>query len=660
MNIPILDKWLQKRYTLKDTDRWAEFLSSGKSATGKTVTHSTAMQSVAVFACVRVLSETLAALPLPVYRRLSPRGKERAINHNLYPLLHDAPNPEMTSFVFREALMGHLVLWGNAYAEIDWDPRSGKVNALWPLRPDRMQVVRENGQLWYRYRLPDGDGAELPAYRVLHIPGLGFDGIMGYSPVSLAREAIGLGLAAEEFGARLFSNDTNLGGYLRHPKTLSEPAQDRLIKSFEKRHRGLEKSHRLAVLEEGMEYQRIGIPPNDAQFLETRKFQTTEIARFFNVPPHMIGDLDRATFSNIEQMSLEFVVYTMTPWLKRWEQVISKKLLGPNERQTYFAEFLVTGLLRGDIQARFNAYAVGRQWGWLSADDVRDLENMNPLPEGQGNVYLIPMNMIPANMAAVPEDEPDQESNSYRHEVRMRSAQNRHRTAQSFRGVFEDAARRIVAQEQKELLKAVNKHFEERSIESWHGWIEEFYRDFTKVIIHRIAPAVRSLAEAIEPIAAAEVSSQEGITPEMERFLAQYSQAFATSYNHSSQGQLRAVLRQAFDEGEDPIEAITARTEEWQERRPGKVASNETVQLSNAVAKTVFAAAGVVRFRWQAMGNETCPLCQEMNGRVVGIDTPFLPADGILQSETGNEIKAYRPTLQPPLHQGCVCQIVPG
>lgn len=660
MNIPIIGKWIQKRYTLKDTERWAEMISSGRSATGKVVTPSTALQSVAVFACVRVLSETLASLPLPVYRRLTPRGKERALAHYLYPILHDAPNPEMTSFVFREALMGHLALWGNAYAEIDWDPRSGKVNALWPLRPDRMQVVRENGQLWYRYRLPDGDGAELPAYRVLHIPGMGFDGIMGYSPVQLAREAIGLGLAAEEFGARLFSNDTNLGGYLRHPKTISEPAQERLLKSFEKRHQGLEKSHRLAVLEEGMEYQRIGIPPNDAQFLETRKFQTSEIARFFNVPPHMIGDLDRATFSNIEQQSLEFVVYTLTPWLKRWEQSIAQKLLGPSERRTYFAEFLVSGLLRGDIQARFNAYAVGRQWGWLSADDVRDLENMNPLPDGQGNVYLIPMNMLPADMATMPEEPASEESNSYLREVRVRAAKNRHRTAQSFRRVFEDAARRIVDREREGLLPAAEKHLTERSVESWDVWMERFYGEFSETAIKLISPAVRALAEAIQPLAADEVNGLEGMTPEMERFLERYARAFAARYVQSSQGQLRAIVRTALDEGEDMIEAVSARTDEWWEKRPGKVSLNETVQLSNAVAKTVFAAAGVVRLRWQALGSEACPLCQEMNGRVVGIGAPFLPSDGILKSEAGSEIKAYRPTMQPPLHQGCVCQIVPG
>jgi HK97 family phage portal protein len=255
-----------------------------------------------------------------------------------------------------------------------------------------IRVTREEGKVVYRYTLArEGINLTLAPWQVLHIPGLGFDGLLGYSPIAMAREAVGLAMATEEFGARFYNQNAQPGIVLKHPNRLSNEARDNLRKSWEDSHRGLDKAHKAAILEEGMSLEKIGIPPDDAQFLETRKFQRSEIASFFHIPPHMIGDLDKATFSNIEQQSLEFVVYTMRPWLVRWEQAINQKLI---LQENYFSEFLVDGLLRGDIAARYSAYAVGRQWGWLSANDVRELENMNPIDGG--DTYLTPLNMLPA------------------------------------------------------------------------------------------------------------------------------------------------------------------------------------------------------------------------------------------------------------------------
>jgi HK97 family phage portal protein len=360
------------------------------SRTGVNVTEETALYSVPVWACVRLLSETIASLPLFIYERL-PRGKRRASNHPLYHVLHLQPNPEMNSFTFRETLMAHLVTWGNAFALIEWEDNTTP-KAIWPLRPDMIRVTREEGKVVYRYTLArEGINLTLAPWQVLHIPGLGFDGLLGYSPIAMAREAVGLAMATEEFGARFYNQNAQPGVVLKHPNRLSNEARDNLRKSWEDSHRGLDKAHKAAILEEGMSLEKIGIPPDDAQFLETRKFQRSEIASFFHIPPHMIGDLDKATFSNIEQQSLEFVVYTMRPWLVRWEQAINQKLI---LQENYFSEFLVDGLLRGDIAARYSAYAVGRQWGWLSANDVRELENMNPIDGG--DTYLTPLNMLPA------------------------------------------------------------------------------------------------------------------------------------------------------------------------------------------------------------------------------------------------------------------------
>ena len=242
------------------------------------------MQTTAVYACVRVLAEAIASLPLHTYR-YTDTGKEKAFDHHLFPLLHDEPNPEMTSFVFRETLMGHLLLWGNAYAQIIRDGR-GKVMALYPLMPDKMTVERtEKGELFYLYS-KDGISYPLRSDEVLHIPGLGFDGLVGYSPIAMAKNAIGMAIATEEYGAKFFANGANPGGVLEHPGVVKDPSKIR--ESWNAVYQGSGNAHRVAVLEEGMKFQSIGIPPEQAQFLETRKFQLNEIARIFRIPPHMV------------------------------------------------------------------------------------------------------------------------------------------------------------------------------------------------------------------------------------------------------------------------------------------------------------------------------------------------------------------------------------
>ena len=391
----------ERSYSVADFARDMDRRYFGKAtASGVNVSETTALNTTAVYACVSLLAETVASLPLPVYRRLQPRGKERALDHYLYKLLHDAPNPEMSSYQFREVLQGHLGTWGNAYAEIEWDERTGRIRALWPLRPDCMKVKREQGKLTYTYRLPDGIEARLPAYRIWHIPGFGYDGLVGYSPIRLAREAIGLAMATEEFGARFFGQGTHMGMVAKHPKTLSTQGHTNLENSLNEQYSGLDKAFRMMVLEEGMDIVKIGIPPEDAQFLETRKFQLAEIARFYHIPPHMVGDLERATFSNIEQQSIEFVVYTMRPWLVRWEQSARLKLMGPEERQQYFIEFLVDGLLRGDAAARAAYYNQMFMVGAISPNDIREKENMNPI-DGGDKTY-IPLNMMPADQSSNP------------------------------------------------------------------------------------------------------------------------------------------------------------------------------------------------------------------------------------------------------------------
>jgi HK97 family phage portal protein len=397
MSMGILQGIFKARDKPKDSlsgSRYSFFF--GGTTAGKPVNEHTAMQMTAVYSCVRILAETLAGLPLHVYKYNDSGGKEKYLQHPLYRLLHDEPNPEMTSFTFRETLMSHLLLWGNAYAQIIRNAR-GEVIALYPLMPNKMTVDRDkNGQLFYLYQRSVEDaptlGKDSLVYLdpsdVLHIPGLGFDGLVGYSPIAMAKNAIGLAMATEEYGAKFFANGAAPGGVLEHPGTIKDPQKVR--DSWNAAYQGSTNSHRVAVLEEGMKYQQIGIPPEQAQFLETRKFQINEIARIFRVPPHMLADLEKSSFSNIEQQSLEFVKYTLDPWVVRWEQNMYRSLLMASEKPTVFIKFNVDGLLRGDYVSRMSGYATARQNGWMSANDIRELENLDRIPaELGGDLYLI-------------------------------------------------------------------------------------------------------------------------------------------------------------------------------------------------------------------------------------------------------------------------------
>lgn len=396
---------------------------TGRTTAGKAVTQRSAMQMTAVYSCVRILSKSIASLPLHLYRYTDSGEKEKATDSPLYFLLHDEPNQEMTSFVFRETLKTHLLLWGNAYAQIIRNGK-GEVTALYPLMPNRMTVDRDkSGNLYYQYNTSSDDArtmkgatVRLSPYEVLHIAGLGFNGLVGYSPIAMAKNAIGLAIAAEEYGSKFYANGAAPSGVLEHPGTLKDPSKVR--DSWNAAFAGSGNSHRVAVLEEGLKYTPISILPNEAQFLETRKFQINEIARIFRVPPHMVGDLEKSSFSNIEQQSLEFVKYTLEPWIIRWEQSISSSLLSIEEKRKYFVKFNVDGLLRGDYQSRMNGYATARQNGWMSANDIRELENLNRILSEEGrDLHLINGNMLPLKNAGAFAETNNKEKNNEDEEV---------------------------------------------------------------------------------------------------------------------------------------------------------------------------------------------------------------------------------------------------
>lgn len=604
---------------------WTQIETGVTSHSGVALTNQSALGITAYYSGVTQIAQTVAQLPLILYTREA-KGKSRAVNHQLYSLLHDEPNEWMTSFTFRETMQGHLLTWGNAFAEIGWDMsgREPVAESLFPLRPDRMQLTWENKRLVYRYSVA-GEQVPLLPMQVLHITGFGFDGLIGYDPITLFKEALGLSKSAEEFGARFFANGSALNGVLSHPgpQRLSKEATELMRTSWEQMHKGLSNSHKVAILQEGVTYKDVGIPPENAQFMELRNFQVLEVARMLHMPPHKLAHLADATFSNIEHQNIEYVVDTIQPHLVRWEQEIHRKLLAPSEKKRYYAEFLVDGLLRGDTQSRYNAYSIGRQWGWLSANDVRSMENMDPV-EG-GDLYMVPLNMMDAQMAAVGIEPAEKalQLKSGTDPAHRRAAVLRANLVDRYRPRFVESAQKVAKWELSQIRKAAKSHLGMKDALTFDAWLNEFYTsDFKTYVIKHMTPIMTALAEAIWPLAASETGNQD---PLDEAKLKAYIDGFADRYAEVHHYQAEEAAK---------TETITDMLDKWGDVAAQKVADAESVGLANVMAKLAFGAA-VTQYTWHAIGAETCPICEEWDGVKVT-------------------------TAAPPLHDGCVCQLGPG
>ena len=515
------------RYNIDDLDKLMDQRLTGRpSYSGVNVSSDTATNFSAVFNAVQILAGSIASLPLILYRRLDENNKERFPSHPLYDILHNQPNSEMTSYVWRETLQNHLLLCGNAYSEIVRDG-AGRASELWPWNPYKTTIKRDSTKKIH-YELDLGSSKKpriVQAENMLHIPGLGFDGLMGYSVLTKARETFGLGLAMEEFQARFYGQGTNIGGVLEHPGKMSDEAHARLKKDMEERHGGLSKSHSLAVLEEGMKYQQTAMPLEDAQFLESRVFQISEVARWFNLPPHKLKELSKATFSNIEQQQIEFVQDSIRPWIVRWEQHLVWKLLSKEERKTLFVEFLLDALLRGDFESRMKAYATMRQVGAINADEIRQKENMNPIGGRAGEVYWMPLNMQDAGEEA-PEPTtgdklPPEEQKNF--ELRaLRSLKERRRTAEAYKKVFRAAEKTILSHEIPAVRKIAKNAFKDRTTANFIYEIDKYYNgEFKKYVRKQFHGLFMQYGEAIYPLAAEEIGSDPALTDEYREWVAE-------------------------------------------------------------------------------------------------------------------------------------------
>lgn len=644
-----------------------QLLSAGHATyAGPSVNEDSAMRSSAVYGCIRIISESMASLPLVLYRQQG-RNKEHATNHPLYPVLHNLANPEMTAFEWRELALAHTLLRGNSWSEKVMNQR-GQTVGLIPLNPTKMEGwTRQNGKLFWLYRNPDNELQPLNSDIIHHIKGFG-DGVMGYSPImQVARQAVGLSLAAEEFGARFYGNGANLGTMLKVPGKLSPQAYERLKASFASESQGLSNAHRTKILEEGMDVAKIGIPPNEAQFLETRKFQVTEIARIYRVPPHMLADLDRATFSNIEHQSQSFVSMTLMPWFVRHEQAIYRDLLLPGERSTYFPKYIAAGLLRGDTATRYGAYTTAISTGFMTRNEARELEDLNPL-DGLDEP-LLPLNMMEAN-AEPPQPEPATEPASGEPVARwsdQSSIETRAEKASVDRRalinrnvrLFEDAAARAVKRETLAIRKAAKARMGKRDADSFEAWLETFYKQLREWFPDYFRNIMLTYAEGIAASVASELGNEPvELTDELREWVDGYLQNYVEVYAVGGEKQLRSLIAES-EGDEEALAAIEARMDGWEDTKAGKEGFAQAFEAGNALAIYAYAASGVSLLRWSATG-ESCPLCRKMDGKRIKIGDSFFEAGDTHEADGVDPLPIVRKIKHGPLHSGCDCTITAG
>lgn len=630
-------------------------------AAGIPVNEETAQTYGAFYACVTLISKTIASLPLITYRRLD-RGKEKAVKHPLFRRLRFEPNPEMSAFRYWQTVVGHLLTWGNAYSHKVEGVGRGQLT-LWPLLPDRMKVTRAGGSLVYLYRQADGTDKVFSADKIFHIPYFGYDGLVGKSPVALARQSIALGLATQQHGASFFGNGSMPGGVLTHPGQLTKEAKDALRESWTKLHGGAGNKHRVAVLEEGLSWQSIGISNEDSQFLQTRRFQVEEVARFFGIPLHKIQSMEQSTNNNIEHQNIEFVVDTIRPPAVLIEQEIQRSLIPEEEKDEIFVEFLVDALLRGDSAARGEFYTKMFNIGAFSQNDVLEKENMNPIEDGDR--HYVPLNMVPIDAVdemLLPEEAPalddDDEQNAavfpYSEARAQRSAQTRRRMAVAYKAPIEKAFRKVVRSEIREVRKAVDKFLLQRDARDFRVWLDDFYREHRSFIRSSLTAVFALYAAEVRRAAAAEVAAPVDSTPDFDKFVEEFVATVASRHAISSRRQILALIE---GEASEIAERIQARMDEWEQKRPEKEARKTTHEAESAFAIAVYVSVGIRFKRWVSFG-KTCPYCSSLNGKRVDITQAFFSKGEEVRPDGQPPMRIGGLRRHPPLHGGCDCSVV--
>lgn len=631
------------------------------------------MRLSAVFSCQKIIAESVAMLPLILYRRTG-KNRNPAIEMPLYSALYLLANPEMTSFDFRAAMTGRAVRTGNAFAQIVRDG-AGRVIELWPLLRGEVRVARdEMGELIYVLTRADGSRRVFQRSEILHLKGLSGDGMIGYSPISEARNAFEQGAVQDEYSRAFYANGGRPGGVLEVPELLDDEAYGRIKESWNEAHGGAENVGKIAILEQGTKYNPVSVSQSDQQFLEQKKLTRDEIAAIFRVPSHMLNSAERATFASVEESGQQFVTYCLGAWITQWEQTVARDCLVAEQRTIYYAKHTVQALLRGNNASRAEFYSKGLLSGWTNINEVRDLEDLNPITGGDTN--FVPLNMAPLSSVVSPQpQQPAQRSEEHvctcgqAHEERseQRAAGDatetlrvgRVRLANAQKSLFEDAAKRMVKREVRDVQKAVEKYLRKRGAADFLAWLDDFYRnsDFTSAVKDAFWPILRAYAEQVANLIGDELS-QDAAAVDVQQFISDYLDNVSIQWSAGSRTQLENLL--ADDGGADPAAAIEAQLAHWDAVKPGVVAQQQAYESLNAMSVAIYQSFDVPSLRWVASG-KSCPFCQKLSGRRVKTGGFFV--------EHGHEIDggAVAGVMQvknsrrhAPLHGGCDCIVTAG
>lgn len=634
-----------------DNDFWYNKIGSSTTA-GVRVSEENALKYLTVYACVSLIAADLARLPLILYRRRG-EGKERAYNHPLYDILHNAPNEETDSFHWREAGQAHCLLWGNHYSQIERN-NAGNVKGLWQIpNPGDVEVTRKNGKIVYV--LSDGNGGKVVKNKsdIFHVAGFGFDGLVGKSMITLAREAIGMGLALEQFGSQYFGQGTHPAGVLEFPAILGDK-KEAYSKAFKKGFSGLGKSHNVMILDGGSTYKPITIPLDDAQFLETKSHQKIEICGMYHVPPHKIAiHGSNSNYNNLEQENASYVDSCLMSWLVRWESAVSRQLLTTQERNSgLFVEFLVEGLLRGDSAARADFYSKMLAIGAMSPNDVRSKENYDPIDGG--NQYFVPCNYYPLDEAGQL-TENDSVRTVENRSIEHRAIVARDRISERYLPLLDNVIQTVVNKETKAIKAQVTSRTKRYSEDSFKTWMEKFYNSFGDYVKQKTGPTLRAFLETIRDDSITEmgIDLSDEQKAEVEKFIVDYINGYAERHVLSSKGQLHSLNE------EGSPEEIDQRANEWFEKRAGKESRNEKSRVSSAMYQSVAFTVGLGTY-WRIRGSETCDFCKMLNGKKVRKGENFADDGSELAPKNNSPMKIRGMKAHPPLHRGCDCYLVTG
>ena len=633
------------------------------SSAGIEVTEETAQKLTAFYRAIEIYSQTVGMLPLKVYRRVN-EGKEEARDHYLWDLLHDTPNDVQTAMEYREMMQAHLIMKNNAIAVIERGSNTGRPTKLIPIDPRRVQLMRntEDGkQLFYRINLKDGP-ADFETSEIHHVKGRSKNGLWGDSRLLFGTDAIGRGLAVQENASKFYANSSVPGGILKSKKVLGPDKRKDLKKQWEEGHRGSEKRSRVAVLEEDLDWQPVSFSPADAEIIAASDLTVEDIARLTGVPKHMLAKSDAQAYKNVEIISTEFIIYGLLPWLKRWEQAITRDLVPKEERKEIFVEFSVQGLLRGDFKTRTEGYTKGRQWGYYSANDVKRFENENTIGPA-GDIYLIPMNMKDAEDVLNPPEpapvveptEPKEPTDPPKRSYVQRSISDlRLANRRVHEPLFIDIYSRLVKRETNELRKGTEKHL--RDLTTFNAFIDNFYLSFGAVVEQLTLPMFTAFSRSVAEVVIAELGEPVAQLVDVDDIALSHTREAALRYRLSSKMQLKAL----FEETQDlTFDTVNKRLDGWVDTKAKKFAARELLDAESTFVIDEYRKQGIGNKQWKTVG-ANCPLCNQMEGRIVGISHNFLESGDIVDPGDGktSPLKPHRSVKGPPLHRGCDCKVV--